>query len=500
MNIVNPLQQSRIVGDRLSVMVLVALCTVSLGIAALTGTWRLFALGALPTLGVGVLAWRLVQGTALSRIVMGMAFMVMAAVHIQQTRGMIEMHFSVFASLAFLLFYRDWRPIVAAAATVALHHVGFYFMQVADLGVYVFPQTDGFWLVLVHAAFVVFESVLLVFMAVRLETEAKDSGQVAEIVTRVAHGDLGLNDADAGGQAATPALAATIEMRDRLKELLLRIRQATESLAEMAVALNASSRHLDDEADANVSAATAIATATEDLGLTVTNVASDARSAMSATEESRQSATGTSDLTARTQNELERISGDLGTASDSLTRLGQRAERIKDMVLVIKDVADQTNLLALNAAIEAARAGESGRGFAVVADEVRKLAERTSTSTIEIANVVAEIDESKTRAIETMTEASERFRMGLTLTSDAKAAIEKVAATTGTLASTMQSIGAALGTQRDRTHEIARRADDLRGGAVRTHEGVRTMTATAERLQQLSQELKALTDAFSGRT
>jgi methyl-accepting chemotaxis protein len=182
----------------------------------------------------------------------------------------------------------------------------------------------------------------------------------------------------------------------------------------------------------------------------------------------------TADLTGDTMRDMQ---GKVEAIATRALSLGERAQKIGEILELINDIAGQTNLLALNAAIEAARAGEAGKGFAVVATEVRKLAERSVHSTDSIKVIITGVqDETNATIMATEQGAHQAREIGDMMTSTATMLSESILAT--------QQQKSAADQVDSAIQQIREAADQL--AAEQTQ-----WAATAERLDTLVADLDA---------
>lgn len=171
-------------------------------------------------------------------------------------------------------------------------------------------------------------------------------------------------------------LGYVVRLIDRLFD---RIRSTAELLSGAAAEMRSSAAESAAATSEQSAAIAQVASTIEELDATAGVIADNARAGTAAVDR-------TGDTMRDMQEQVEVIS------QRSLT-LGERSQKIGEVLGLITEIAEQTNLLALNAAIEAARAGDAGRGFAVVASEVRKLAERSLRSIDSIREIITAVQD-----------------------------------------------------------------------------------------------------------
>ena len=177
-------------------------------------------------------------------------------------------------------------------------------------------------------------------------------------------------------------------------------------------------------------------------------------------------------------------------SSKTISDLGSSIQKIGTISNAIKDIAEQTNLLALNAAIEAARAGEQGRGFAVVADEVRKLAERTATSTKDIASTISEINAISESAVKAMHGAVSEVETGIDLIRKNGEGLKEIMAATVNVAERVEHIATSSKEQSAAGESVASSLERITALVDNNAQSASDAKAAAEELAKSADELK----------
>lgn len=261
------------------------------------------------------------------------------------------------------------------------------------------------------------------------------------------------------------AVNATV---DKLIEIVVRIKEAAESVSMASSQINAGSNDLSQRTEQQASSLEETAASMEEITGTVRQNSENARNA--------------NELSGAASNVAENGGRVVSDAVSAMGNIEKSSQKISDIISVIDEIAFQTNLLALNAAVEAARAGEAGKGFAVVASEVRSLAGRSASASKEIKALI--------------NESSQQVKSGAQLVNQAGDTLKDIVSSVKKVAEIISEIANASAEQATGIDEINSAISQMDEMTQQNAALVEENTAAAQSLVHQAHELDALMRFF----
>lgn len=197
-----------------------------------------------------------------------------------------------------------------------------------------------------------------------------------------------------------------------------------------------------------------------------------------------------------TVNGMNHIREQMDTIAQTVVRLSEQSQSIGGIIASVTDIADQSNLLAVNAAIEAAKAGEQGKGFAVVAQEIKNLAGQSKQSTLQVRNILNDVQKATSAAVMATEQGSKAVEAGVKQSLQTGEAIrilsessnEAVQAATQIVASSQQQV---VGMD-----QIGIAMQNINQAGTETAVSMVQSEKAAKNLSELGMKLKELVERF----
>ncbi|WP_425891978.1 methyl-accepting chemotaxis protein [Aeromonas veronii] len=284
---------------------------------------------------------------------------------------------------------------------------------------------------------------------------------------------------------------------ERIQSVVSQVGETSNHLFSAVDKLHHLSEHYDHQMQGHSRETDQVVTAVTEMSSTAQEVAASASNAATATSDATRESDAARGVVSGAINSINRLVGEVHTASGVIEQLAQETAKIGSVVEVIRGIAEQTNLLALNAAIEAARAGEQGRGFAVVADEVRSLAGRTQQSTKEINEMLQRLQGGVKQAVEVMQASEDRSQETVQEASHIASSLDSMVMAVSTINDMNIQIATAAEEQHAVSEEINKNlvaiqqiVSELTSAAVESNSTTRDLASTGDKLRKLVSQFR----------
>ncbi|HHQ4774147.1 TPA: methyl-accepting chemotaxis protein [Aeromonas veronii] len=321
-------------------------------------------------------------------------------------------------------------------------------------------------------------------------------GRVRDIAARVNAQDLSQH-IEIVGQDELAAISRDYNVTlETLRTLMRRVRENGVTVVESATEIEARTCRSQEVIADQQGETHQVATAIKELAATSQDMAGNALQAARMTQEAQNVVGQGEDVVERTIKAIDHINREVLRTADTIGQLEQQCSQIGGVISVIRGIAEQTNLLALNAAIEAARAGEQGRGFAVVADEVRSLANRTQGATVEIQQMIEQLQSGARASVTAMSAASHEAQEGVGLAQEAKQAFGAITEKVDRMVDTNAIIASAIEQQGAVVNEIERNVVRISDGSDEALQVANAARDAARQIHQLTEQLRAMVQSF----
>jgi len=302
----------------------------------------------------------------------------------------------------------------------------------------------------------------------------------------------------------------TLTTKDELQLIASGINEIAQGLSRSIIAVRSSSNEIATAAEQVASGSSQAAigmasqsnelsqtsTAITQMSASINEVAQNTELGSVSADKANDEANNGAKVVQKTIDAINILANNIDQAAQDADILIENSNNITNILDVIRGIAEQTNLLALNAAIEAARAGEQGRGFAVVADEVRTLAGRTQNATIEIQQMIEQIQSGISGVSTAMTSSQKHAVNAVKHSEQAGKVLDSISTAVNEITNMSSQIAASVEEQSVVAEQVSKSIICISDVANESAQGAQNLSETGLRLSAMSQEMTLIIDRY----